>query len=157
MQFLLALICSCFFHAYVPFFFLSICLVVIVFSISPSFSWIDCAWHSSVNPLCLETLFVLRHLLLILLLFTSSSVIRRLVRTFQRTSPTVVFIRNAMWFYRTFLILFYPLSFTVRDDNLYMRYLWDVRPWSFKSSTPTCTILILLYLNLLRRFEVHVS
>ena len=121
LQFLLALTCSCFFHAYVPFFFLSICWVVIMFSISPSFFRIDCVWHSSANPLCLETLFVPRHLLLILLLFISSSVMRRLVRTFQRTSPIVVFIRNATWFYRTFLILLYPLSFTVRDENLYMR------------------------------------
>ena len=33
-------------------------------------------------------------------------------RTFWRTSPHVVFIRSATWFYWTFLILLYPLSFT---------------------------------------------
>ena len=74
----------------------------------------------------------------------------------RRTSPQVVFIRNAAWFYRTFLILLYPLSFTVRDGNLCVRYLWVVPLWSFRSSTPICIVSIPLYLNLLRAFEVHV-
>ena len=68
---------------------------------------------------------------------------RRSIRTSQRTSPTVLFIRNATWFYRTFSILLYPLSFTVGDGNLYVRYPWHVPPWSFRSSTPTCTVSML--------------
>ena len=46
----------------------------------------------SANPLHLGTLFILGHLLLILLLFTFYSMMRRPVRTSWRTSPTVVFI-----------------------------------------------------------------
>ena len=61
-------------------------------SLSLSLFRIVCAWHQSINPLCLGTLFILGHLLLILLLFTSSSVIRRPIRTSRRTSPTIVFI-----------------------------------------------------------------
>ena len=43
-------------------------------SLSLSLSLMVCVWHPSANSLRLKTLFVLRHLLLILLLFTFSSV-----------------------------------------------------------------------------------
>ena len=153
-----------FMHMY-HFFSIFLCWVVIMFSVSLplslslslSLSRIVCAWHPSANLLRLGTLFVPGHLLLIPLLFMFGSVMRRSVRTSRRTSPNMVFIRNAMWFYRTFPILLYPLSFIVRDGNLYMRYPWDVPPWSYKSSTPICMVLIPLYLNLLRRCKVHVS
>ena len=95
-------------------------LLWLCFSVSPplSLSRIDCAWHPSANPLHLETLFVLGHLLLILPPFMFSSVMRRPIRTSQRTFLNMVFIRSTTWFYRTFLILLYPLSFTVGDGNL---------------------------------------
>ena len=98
------------------------CDYVFCFSLSLSLSQIDCTWHPSANPLRLRTLFVLGHLLLILLLFISRFVMRRPVSTSRRTSPIVVFIRNATWFYRTFPILLYPFSFIIRDGNLYVRY-----------------------------------
>ena len=125
--------------------------------LSLSLSLIVYAWHPSAKPLHLETLFIPRHLLLIPLLFTFGSMMRRHVGTSRRTSPNVAFIRNATWFYQTFLILLYPLSFTGGDGNLCVRYSWVVPPWSYRSSTPICTVLITLYLDLLRRFEVYVS
>ena len=91
-------------------------------SLSLSLSWIVCAWHPSANPLRLETLFVPGHLLLILPLLTFGFVMGRPIRTSWRTSPNMVFIQNATWFYQTFPILLYPLSFTVKDMNLYVRY-----------------------------------
>ena len=57
-----------------------------------SLSRINCKWHLSANPLHLGTLFILGHLLLILLLFTFYSMMKRPIRTSWRTSPTVVFI-----------------------------------------------------------------
>ena len=84
-------------------------------SLSLSLFRIVCAWHQSINPLCLGTLFILGHLLLILLLFTSSSVIRRPIRTSRRTSPTIVFIQNATWsfsyFFYTKIYLIYLFLF----------------------------------------------
>ena len=119
-------------------------------SLSLSLSLIVYAWHPSIKLLHLETLFVLRHhLLLILFLFMSSSVMRRPVKTSHRTSPDMVFIWSATWFYWIFPILIYQLSFTGRDGNLYVRYPWVVPLWSYRSSTPICTVLIRLYLILL--------
>ena len=126
-------------------------------SLSLSLSLIVYTWHRSINLLHLGTLFVLGHLPLILLFFMFGSLMRRLDRTSRRTSPIVAFIRNVAWFYWTFPILIYPLSFIVRDGNLYVRYLWVVPPWSYRSSTPICTVSIPLYLGLLRKFKVHVS
>ena len=87
---------------------------MVLFCLSPSpflsLSRIVFEWHPNANPLCLGTFFILGHLPLILLLFTFSSMIRKPVRTSWRTSPNVVFIRNAAWFYQTFLILLYLLS-----------------------------------------------
>ena len=128
MQFLLHVTCSCTFHAYVPslffIFWYSVVMVLFCLSLSLSLSLSNrLRMHLSANLLQSRILFIPNHLLLILLFFTSDSMMRRPVRTSWRTSPTVVFIQNAMWFYQTFLILLYPLSFTVEDGNLYVRYL----------------------------------
>ena len=56
----------------------------------------NCAWHLIANLLHLETLFIPRHLPLILLLFTFGSVMRKPVRTSRRTSPNVVFIQSTV-------------------------------------------------------------
>ena len=62
-------------------------------SLSLSLSLLDrLQWHLSANPFHLGTLFILGHLLLILLLFTFYSMMKRPIRTSWRTSPTVVFI-----------------------------------------------------------------
>ena len=91
-------------------------------SLSLPLSRTVCAWHLSANPLRLRTLFILGHLLLTLLHFMLGSVMRMPVRTSRRTSPNVAFIQNATLSYQTSPILLYPLSFTVRDGNLYVRY-----------------------------------
>ena len=72
--------------------------VFLFLSLSLSLSLTVCAWHLSANPLHPGTLFVLGHHLLILLLFMSSFMLRRPVRTSWRPSPNVAFIRNATWF-----------------------------------------------------------
>ena len=119
-------------HAYAPFLFYHLVLcydgAFLLVSLSLSLSRIVCAWHPSANPLRLETLFVPGHLLLILPLLTFGFVMGRPIRTSWRTSPNMVFIQNATWFYQTFPILLYPLSFTVKDMNLYVRYPGDVPP-----------------------------
>ena len=121
-----------------------------------SLSRIVYAWHPSPKQFRPRTLFVPRHHLLIPLLYMSSSKIRKLIKTSLRTSPNVAFIWNATLSYRNLPILLYPLSFTIRVRNLYVRYPWVVPPWSYRSFTPICTILILLCLGLLLLFEVHV-
>ena len=130
--------------------FLSVCLPLFL-------SLTIYSWHLRANPLCPRILFVSRHHLLILLLFLSSFVMRKPVRTSWKTFPDVAFIWKATWFYQIFLILLYLLSFIVDDGNLYVRYLWAVPLWSYRSSTPICTVSIPLYLGLLRKFKVHVS
>ena len=107
-------------HMY-PFFSIfwySVLMVLFYLSPSLSLSQIIYIWHLSANPLRLETLFVLGHLPLILLLFMFDSMMTRPVRTFRRTFPNLAFIQNAASFYQTFPILLYPLSFTVGDRNL---------------------------------------
>ena len=79
------------------------------------------------------TLYILGHLLLILLRLTSGSVMRRLIGTSRRTFLNVAFILSATWFYRAFSILLYPMSFTLGDGNLFMRYPWVVLSWSYRS------------------------
>ena len=149
-----------FMHTY-PLLFYCWYFVVIFFFVSLplslSLSWIDYTWHPSANPLRLGTFFVPVHLLLILPPLMFGSVIGRPIRTSWRTSPNMVFIWNAAWFYRTFPILLYPLSFIVKYGNLCVRYLWDVPPLSWRSYTPICMVSIPLYLSLLHRFEVHIS
>ena len=122
-QFSLHVTCSCIIHTYIPFSFSYLVLSVdgaflfvslslsLLLSLSLSLSHIACTWHPSPKLLHPGTLFMF------------GSIMRRPVRTSRRTFPNVVFIRNTMWFYRIFSILFYPLSFTVRDRNLYVRYL----------------------------------
>ena len=69
-------------------------VMMVFFCFSLSLSLIVYALHPSANSLRLKTLFFPRHLPLILLLFTFSSVMRRPVKTSRITSPNVVFIRN---------------------------------------------------------------
>ena len=160
MQFSLHVTCSCIVRAYVPFQFHTwYSMLMVLFCLSPSslsLSRIVCAWHPSAKLLRLGTLFIPGHLRLILLLFMFGSMMRRPIRTFQRTSPNVAFIRNAAWFYWIFPILLYPLSFTFGVRNLYVRYPWVVPPWSYRSFTLICMNLIILCLGLLLMFEVHV-
>ena len=143
--------------------FLSICSrlwLCSFLSLSLSLSRIDYAWHPSANLLWLGTLFVSGYLLPLILPFppfTFSSLMRKLIRNFWRTFLNVAFIRSTMWFYRTFSILLFSMSFTLGDGNLFVRYPWGVPPCSYKSFTPTCTISIPLCLNLSRHSEVHVS
>ena len=98
---LLHVTCLCIFHAYVPFFSFSLILLLIdtllslclslslSVSLSLSLSRIVCAWHPSASLLHPETLFVPRHLLLlILLLLMSGSMMIKPVKTFQRTSSS---------------------------------------------------------------------
>ena len=91
-----------FMHTY-PLLFYCWYFVVIFFFVSlplsHSLSWIEYTWHPSTNPLCLGTFFVPGHLLLILIPLMFGSVIGRPIRTSWRTSPNMVFIWNAAWFY----------------------------------------------------------
>ena len=68
------------------------------------------------------------------------------VKTFQRTSPNMAFIRNTTLSYQTFPILLFQLSYIGEVGNLFVRYPWVVPPWSYRSFTPICTVLIILYL-----------
>ena len=113
---LLHVTCSCIFHAYIQFFFfISILLILICVgtSLSLSLSWLVALWHPNVSLLRPRTLFILGHLLLILPPLTFGSVMRRPVRTSQRTFHDEAFIRNAKSFYWTFPIPIFPLSSTV--------------------------------------------
>ena len=123
-------------------------------SLSLSLSQIVCAWHPSIKLLRPRTFSIPGHLLLIPYFSMSGFVIRRSVRTFRRTSPNVAFIRNAMLPYRTTLILLFWLSYVIRVGNLFVRYLWVIPSWSYKSFTPICTVLIIPYLVSLLLFEV---
>ena len=126
-------------------------------SLSLSFFWIVYAWHPIAKLLYPETLFVPRHLLLlILLLFTFSFVMRRLIRTSWRTFLDVAFIQNSRSFFQTSLILIYPLSLTVGVGNPFVISWSAVPPWSYRSFTPICTDLITPYLAFSLLFEVYV-
>ena len=143
-------------HTY-PFFSIYLFWVVIVCSLS--LSRINYAWHPSTNLLRLGTLFVLGHHLLLLIfpLFKFGSVMRRPIRTSLRTFLIVAFIRSTIWFCQILPTLLYLMSFTLKDGNLFVRYPWGVPSCSYRSFTLICTVLIPLYLNLLRYSEVHVS
>ena len=144
-------------HTY-PFFSIFLFWVLIVFPVS--FSWIDCVWHPGTNLLQSETLFFPSHHLLLILpfpLFTFDSVMRRPIRISRRTFLNMAFIQSAMWFYWTFSILLFSMSFTLRDGNLFVRYPWGVPLCSYRSFTPTCTESIPLCLDLSRHSEVHLS
>ena len=85
------------------------------FFLSPhSLVYIYVSWHWNVCLLCLGTLFISGHLLLLIpppLLF--SSMMSKPERTSWRTSLDEAFIRNTKSFCRTSSTLIYPLSFTV--------------------------------------------
>ena len=152
---------SYFMHTY-PFFsfFVLCCDCVLFLSLIPSLSQIDCAWCPSANLIWLRTLFVLGLPCLLIFpvpLFTFNFTMRRPIRTSLRTFLNVVFIWSAMWFYRTLPTLLYPMSFTLGDENLFVRYPWGVPSCSYRSFTPICTISITKYLSLLWYSEVHVS
>ena len=82
------------------------------------------SWHLSVSLLRPGTLFVPRHLLLLLHLtqlpLTFDSVMRRANRTSLRTSHDAAFIRNAKLFCQIFLTLTYPLSSIVGVGSHYV-------------------------------------
>ena len=127
-------------------------------SFSLSLSQINYSWHSSTNLHWLETLFVPSLLLLLIFpLFTFGSVMKRPITTSLRTFLNVAFIRSTMWFCRISLTLLYPMSFTLGDGNLFVRYPWGVPSCSYKSFTPICMVSIPLYLSLLQFSEVHLS
>ena len=126
-------------------------------SLSLSLSQIDCAWHLSANPLQLGTLLVLSLFLLIHPLFTFGSVMGRPSKTSLRTFKDVAFIQSIMLFFRTFPTLLYPMSFGLKDENLFMRYPWGALSCLYRSFTPIYTVSIPLYLSLPLHLEVHVS
>ena len=152
MMFLLLYVtCSYIFHAYVPlfsiFFILNLFGTLLLVSLSLSLSWLVCAWHLNASLLCPGTLFVPgQHLVLILLLLLSGSMMINPIKTFQRTFLDPTLIQNAKSFFRTFPILTFPLSFTIGVGSLYMTTRSLVPLWSYRSSTPICTTLITLYL-----------
>ena len=131
---LLHVTCSCIFHAYIPFF--SILLILILFgtllllslSLSLSLFWLVCAWHPSISLLRPEILLVLRHhLLLILPLLMSGSMMTKPIKTFRRTFLGAAFIQNTKSSFRIFPILTYPLSFTVGIRSPFMTS-WSAIP-----------------------------
>ena len=146
-----------FMHSYHFFSFYLLCYDYVL---SLSLSRIDCTWHPSANLIQLRTLFIssLHHLLTFpFLYFMFGSIMRRPTRTSLRTFLSVAFIRSAMWFCWTSPTLLYPMSFTLKDGNLSVRYLWGVPSCSYRSFTPICMASIPLYLSLLQYSEVHVS
>ena len=158
---LLHVTCSCIFHAYIPFFFILLILNVLVLfclSLSLSFFQLVALWHLNRNLLYPETLFIPRHFLLhplrILPPPMSDSMMIKPVRTFRRTFHNVAFIWNAKSSFRIFLILTFPLSSTVGVGSHYVVSRSLVIPWSYRSFTPTCTDLTILYLILSLMFEV---
>ena len=158
MSLLLHVTCSCILHAYVPsFLYIMILnyLVLFCLSLSLSLSFLLVAlWHLSENLLRPENLFVPGHLPLILLLHTSSSMMIRPVRTFWRTFPDTAFVWDAKSSYQIFPILTFPLSSTIKVGSHCVASLSLAFPWSYRSFTPTCTDLIILYPSLSLTFGV---
>ena len=139
-----------FFHAYVPFFFylidIDLCWYFSVcpsLSLSLSFFRLVALWHLSVSLLRLQTLFIPRHLLLILPPLTFGSVMRRPIWTSRRTFHDAAFIWNAKSSYRIFSILTFPLSSTVGFGNHFVASRSLVPPWSYRSFISTCMDLII--------------
>ena len=149
---LLHITCSCIFmHTYVTF---SIFLYIELY-----WDFSDCLFLSlSFSPSCVslllqhlnanllrpETLFVLVHpLLLILLPLTSSSVMRRPNLTSLRTFLDETFIRNLKSFCRTSLTLTFPLSSTIGIGGHCVTSRSLVHSCVFRSSTPTGMDLII--------------
>ena len=93
--------------------------------LSPSLSFLcqSAIWHPNANPFCPRTLFISENQVLLPrtpLYLTFSFVMRRPVRTSQRTFVDEAFIQNAKSSYQIFLILTYPLSSTVRVGSHYV-------------------------------------
>ena len=91
-------------------------LIVSFFPRPPhSLVYVNASWHQNVSLLRPETLFVLGHLLLLLILLphTSSSVMRRPKWNSLSTSLDEEFIQNARSSCQTSPTLTYPLSFTI--------------------------------------------
>ena len=110
----------------------------------------------SVNPLQLETLFVLELLYpLILLCLIFGSVMMMPSRHSRRNFLDEAFIRNAKSFCQTLLTLTFPLSFTVGDGSHCVTSRSPVLSCLSKSFTPTCTGLIIQYLFSSLAFEVR--
>ena len=130
---LLHVTCSCIFHAYIPFilYLIDIDLCLVHFCFFLSLSRLDCLWHQRRASLLLPgTLFVPGHHLLPLLILPplmSSSVIIKLISTFQRTFLDGTFIRNAKSSFQISLILTYPLSSTVGVGSPFMTS-WSLAP-----------------------------
>ena len=119
---------------------------------------LTCLWHLSVNPLRPGTLFIsvpLRLLIMPLSLFGSMMMMP--LRHFWRTSLDVAFIWNAKSFCRTLPTLTFPLSFTVGDGSHSVTSRSHVLSCLSRSSTPTCTGLIVQYLFSSLAFEVRHS
>ena len=131
-------------------------------SLSPSLSLfltLVASWHLNVNPFRPETLFILRHLLLLLLLtplpLTYSSVMRRPNWTSWKTFHDMAFIRNTKSFCQISLTLTYPLSSTVGVGSHFVVSRSCALPWSYRNSTPICTDSITLYPSLSLAFRVY--
>ena len=108
-----------------------------------SLVYVSGSWHQNVSLFHPKTLFVPRHpLLLIRLPHMSESMMRRPKQTSLRTSLNEVFIQNTKSSCRTSPTLTYPLSFTVGDGSHCVMSWSPVHPCLFRSSTPTCMVLI---------------
>ena len=127
------------------------------FFLSLSFFRLVALWRINENPLHPITLFVIGRLLLLTpLLLTYSFMMIKHERTFRRTSNDEAFILNAKLYYRSFPILTFPLSSTVKVGSHCVAS-WSLVPlWSYRSFTLTCTDSILQYLILSFAFEVRV-
>ena len=154
---------SCtFIHMYLQFFIFWYIVVgaflIVFFSLSPSLSFFQlvASWHLNKSPFHPRTLFVLRHLLLLLILPLPlfSSMMTKPERTFRRTFLDEIFIWNAKPFCQISLTLTYPLSSTIGVGSHSVTSWSLVPPWSYRSSTPICTDSIIQHLILSLTFEV---
>ena len=153
------------FHAYVPssfyiFYIVSCWFFSDCLSLSLSlFLTLVALWYLNVNLFRLGTFFILGHLFLLLHLtpfsFTYSFMMRRPNQTSQRTFHDVAFIRNAKSFYQISLTLTYPLSSTIGVKSHFVTSQSHALPWSYMSSTPICTDLIILYPSLSPAFGLY--
>ena len=126
--------------------------------LSLSFFRLVALWHLNENLLRPETLFVLGHLfLLILLPFMCGSMMIKPNKTFRRTFLNKAFIRNANSFCRTSPTLTYPLSFTVGVRSHCVTSWSLVHLCLYRSSTLTYMDLIIQYLSLSFAFVVCAS
>ena len=123
MNLILHVTCSCI-HTFISLYsYILMCLVLFCMSLflPLSFFWLVASWHLNENPLHPKSLFVLGYLLLLTLhLLMYSSVMIKPKRTFRGTFVGEAFIRNTKSSYWIFLILTYPLSFTVGVGGHYV-------------------------------------